>query len=342
MRLTLVMGSRNISSWSFRPWLALRQSGLAFGETVITLRRPDTVERIARVSPTGKVPVLLVDDRPIWDSLAICELVAELQPELWPEDRVVRAHARAVSAEMHSGFADLRTFMPMDFTARFGPPGKLLSGVARDIGRIEAVWTDCRERYGADGPFLFGRFSVADAMYAPVVSRFVTYAVSLRPEAAAYVTAMQSLPAWQEWAEASAAEVTEREQARPLQQPRPRVEAELASAPPPRTMPAVQTPPPMPTMRPVEPPRAAEPPPVLPTVRPEPEPLAAAAEPPPPQPRPEPVAPVPLDRFVPPPPIAVPPSAPVAPSFRFQGSPGRRPAQGPEIKPIGDGIHRRR
>jgi glutathione S-transferase len=337
MRLTLVMGSRNISSWSFRPWLALRQSGLAFGETVIALRRPDSADRVARVSPSGKVPVLLVDERPVWDSLAICELVAELQPELWPSDRVVRAHARAVSAEMHSGFADLRTFMPMDFTARFGPPGKLLRGVARDIGRIEAIWADCRERHGADGPFLFGQFSIADAMYAPVVSRFVTYAVSLRPEAAAYVEAMQGLPAWQEWADASAAEVAEREQARPIPQPRPRLESEPQVAP--RMVPPLQASPPAPPMRAAEPVRPPEPP----RAQPEPKPVTAAPEPAlPPPPRQEPVIPVPLDRFVPPPPISVPPTAPSAPSFRYQGAPGRRPTPGPEIKPIGDGIHRRR
>jgi glutathione S-transferase len=206
MRFTLVIGSRNLSSWSFRAWLALRQAGLPFDEVVVPLSRPDTHERIAALSPSGQVPVLLIDGQPIWDSLAICETAAELASELWPEEPLVRAHARAISAEMHAGFADLRTFLPMDFTARFGPPGRLLRGVERDIARILAIWRDCRARHGADGPFLFGRFTVADAMYAPVVARFVTYAIELEPEAAAYAAALQRLPAWAEWARAAAAE----------------------------------------------------------------------------------------------------------------------------------------
>jgi glutathione S-transferase len=206
MRLTLVIGSRNLSSWSFRAWLALRQAGLPFDEVLVPLNRPDTPERITALSPSGRLPVLLIDDQPVWDSLAICETAAELATELWPDDPLTRAHARAISAEMHAGFADLRTFLPMDFAARFGPPGRLLRGVERDIARIRAIWRDCRARHGADGPFLFGRFTVADAMYAPVVARFVTYAIELEPEAAAYVAALQRLPAWMEWARAAAEE----------------------------------------------------------------------------------------------------------------------------------------
>jgi glutathione S-transferase len=202
MRLTLVIGSPNISSWSFRAWLVLRRAGAVCDEVVITLQRPDSAERIARWSPSGKVPVLLVDDRPVWDSLAIAELAAEAEPSLWPHDPLDRAHARSVSAEMHSGFADLRAFMPMDFLARFSPPGRLLSRVARDISRIETLWTDCRCRYGEAGPFLFGRFTVADAMFAPVVSRFVTYGVELGPQAAGYTQVMQQLAEWREWAAA--------------------------------------------------------------------------------------------------------------------------------------------
>lgn len=203
MRLTLVIGSPNISSWSFRAWLALRRAELLFDEVLVTLHRPDSADRIARWSPSAKVPVLLIDDRPIWDSLAISELAAEVRPALWPADFFARAHARAVSAEMHSGFADLRAFMPMDFTARFGPPGRLLSRVARDISRIETLWTDCRRRYAAAGPFLFGAFSIADVMYAPVVSRFLTYAVDLSADAASYVATVQALPEWAEWAAAA-------------------------------------------------------------------------------------------------------------------------------------------
>lgn len=203
MRLTLIIGSPNISSWSFRAWLVLRRAGAVFDEVVVTLQQPDSAERIACWSPSGKVPVLLVDDRPVWDSLAIAELAAEAEPSLWPHDPLDRAHARAMSAEMHSGFADLRAFMPMDFLNRFAPPGRLLSRVARDISRIDALWADCRRRYGEGGPFLFGRFTVADAMFAPVVSRFVTYAVDLGPDAASYVEAMQLLPEWTEWAAAA-------------------------------------------------------------------------------------------------------------------------------------------
>jgi glutathione S-transferase len=206
MRLTLVLGTRNASSWSFRAWLVLRLAKLSFEEVVIAMSRPDTADRIARWSPSGRVPVLLVDDRPIWDSLAISEFAAELCAELWPSEQLARAHARSVSAEMHSGFAELRSFMPMDFTARFEPPGRLLTAVARDISRIEAIWTDCRRRYAADGPYLFGQFSIADAMYAPVVSRFVTYAIELGPAAAAYAKQIQQLPLWTEWAAAAEAE----------------------------------------------------------------------------------------------------------------------------------------
>ncbi len=204
MHLTLVIGSPHLSSWSLRAWLVLRRSGLAFDEVIVDLRRPDRAERIARWSPSGKLPVLLVGDWPVWDSLAIAELVAEGERTLWPDAVPDRALARSLCAEMHSGFADLRTFLPMDFLARFSPPGRLLAGVARDIARIEAIWTDCRQRYAADGPFLFGRFTVADAMFAPVVSRFVTYAVELGTAAADYVATIQALPEWSAWADRAA------------------------------------------------------------------------------------------------------------------------------------------
>jgi glutathione S-transferase len=268
MRLTLVIGSRNLSSWSFRAWLALRQAGLPFDEVVVPLDRPDTRERIATLSPCGRVPVLLIDDWPVWDSLAICETVAELANDLWPEEPLVRAHARAISAEMHAGFADLRTFLPMDFTARFGPPGRLLRGVERDIARILAIWRDCRARHGEAGPFLFGRFSVADAMYAPVVARFVTYAIELEPVAADYAAALQRLPAWTDWARAAAAE---------------------DAVPVPR--------------------------------------LAAGAAPPPA----EPIGPTPRELLA---------GAPAEPAGSASAEPRPRPRV--EVKPIGDGIHRRR
>lgn len=209
MQLTLVIGNRNLSSWSLRAWLALRHGGVPFEQIVVALRRADTAQRVAEWSPSGKLPVLLIDGRPVWESLAICEVAAELAPELWPADPMARAHARSVSAEMHSGFAVMRRFLPMDFVARFAPAGRLLRDVARDVARIEAIWTDCRERHAADGPFLFGAFGVADAMYAPVVSRFVTYGIELGEAATAYMSAVRSLPAWQEWASGAAAEVEE-------------------------------------------------------------------------------------------------------------------------------------
>jgi glutathione S-transferase len=184
--------------------LLLRRSGLAFDEVVVDLRQPDRAQRIARWSPSGKLPVLLVGDWPVWDSLAIAELIAEGEPTLWPDAVADRALARSLCAELHSGFADLRAFLPMDFLARFSPPGRLLAGVARDIARIEASWTECRQRYAADGPFLFGRFTVADAMFAPVVARFVTHAIELGPDAAAYVATIRAMPEWSEWAARSA------------------------------------------------------------------------------------------------------------------------------------------
>ncbi len=192
--LKLVIGSRWASSWSLRPWLVLKQLGLPFEEVVIPLRQPDTALHIRRHSPSGKVPVLVAGGLRIWDSLAIAEYLAEQHPTLWPADRAARALARAVSCEMHSGFAALRTFLPMDFTARFDPPGMLLPAVESDIDRIVGIWTECR-RLAGPGPFLFGPFSITDAMFAPVCSRFATYAVPLPASAKAYVEQMMELPA---------------------------------------------------------------------------------------------------------------------------------------------------
>jgi glutathione S-transferase len=206
--LKLVIGSKNLSSWSLRPWLLLKQIGLTFEEVLIPLRRPDSQARLIAASPSGKVPILVLGDIQVWDSLAICEFLAEHDPSLWPADSAARAMARSVSAEMHSGFSALRTFLPMDFTARFGPPGKLLTPVRADVERVLAIWTDCRRRYGQGGPFLFGAFSIADAMFAPVCSRFTTYAISLDPVSAEYVERMMGLPAMQEWARDAAAEVS--------------------------------------------------------------------------------------------------------------------------------------
>jgi glutathione S-transferase len=207
--LTLVMGNKAYSSWSLRPWLALKQAGLAFAETVIPLRQPDTAARIAEYSPTGRVPCLIHGGLTVWDSLAICEYVAELAPEagLWPADPAARAVARSVSAEMHSGFVSLRTTMPMNL--RSDRKGKgMTEATAADIARIEALWADARARFGspAGGPFLFGAFTIADAMFAPVVTRLETYGAPVSPESRAYMDAVLALPAMRDWIAAAKAE----------------------------------------------------------------------------------------------------------------------------------------
>lgn len=196
--LKLIIGSLTYSSWSLRPWLALKQTGLPFEEVVIQLRRAGTKAEILKYSASGKVPCLIDGDLAIWDSLAIGEYLAELSPGLWPADRAERALARAVAAEMHSGFAALRQGMPMDLQA-VGSRGDRSSDVMADIARIVAVWEDCRARFAARGPFLFGGFSIADAMYAPVVWRFLSYSVDLPDASRQWVENMAALPAMQEW-----------------------------------------------------------------------------------------------------------------------------------------------
>jgi len=205
--LVLVIGNRNYSSWSLRAWLALRHAGAAFEEVRIPLDTPTTREEILEHSPAGKVPVLHDGGLTVWESLAICEYLAERFPEakLWPEGREARAIARAVSAEMHAGFARLRNAMPMNCRAPLAGKGRA-PGVDADIARITAIWRDCRTRFGAGGPFLFGAFTNADAMYAPVVSRFVTYAVALDETCQAYVAAVSALPAMKSWVAAARVE----------------------------------------------------------------------------------------------------------------------------------------
>lgn len=207
----LVIGDKNLSSWSLRPWLALKHAGVPFTERLVRLDRPTSRAELAAASPSGLVPCLIHDDFSIWDSLAICEYVAEIFPEagLWPADRKARAHARAVSAEMHSGFAALRRAWPMNF-ARRNLARAPSPEVTADIARIAAIWTEARERFGRNGPFLYGGFSIADAMYAPVASRFATYGpVDLPPPARDYAQTLFELPAMSEWGEAAAAEVSE-------------------------------------------------------------------------------------------------------------------------------------
>jgi glutathione S-transferase len=204
MALHLVIGNKNYSSWSFRPWLAMKVAGIAFDETVISLEAKDFKARVIALSGAGKVPVLIDGEIRVWESLAILEYVAEKFPAaaLWPKDDGARAHARAVAAEMHAGFMPLRRLLPMNVW-RPVKPRALDDGSKTDVARIETIWRDCRTRYGAAGPFLFGAFGAADAMYAPVVWRFHTYAVEVSDAACAYMGAMMALPAWREWQDAA-------------------------------------------------------------------------------------------------------------------------------------------
>jgi glutathione S-transferase len=206
--LKLVIGNKNYSSWSMRPWLALRASHIAFEEIFIPLYTGKAdKDRILGVTRSGKVPALIDGDVTVWDSLAIIEYLAERFPQsrLWPEDRASRAHARSISAEMHSGFAALRNECGMNLHR---PVGAIeLSADARaDIARIKQIWTECRVRHAKSGPFLFGAFGGADAMFAPVVHRFRTYAIEVGAEARDYMDTMMSLPAFQEWTKAGLAE----------------------------------------------------------------------------------------------------------------------------------------
>ncbi len=204
---TLIIGNKAYSSWSLRAWLALMQTGLAFDEVVIPLDRPESAAALAAHSPSRRVPLLVDGPIRLWETLAIIEHLAELAPEagLWPRDRARRAHARAISAEMHSGFALLRRHLPMDLKRAPDPRG-YPEAVAEEIGRVEAIWTDCREHKPEGGPFLFGAFSAADAMFAPVVTRFVSYAVPLSPRCADYRDAVLAHPPMRAWTKAARAE----------------------------------------------------------------------------------------------------------------------------------------
>jgi glutathione S-transferase len=209
MTLKLVIGNKNYSSWSMRPWLAMRANDIAFEEIFIPLYTDNKADkdRILSFSPAGKVPTLIDGDVTVWDSLAILEYLAERFPDkkLWPEDRAERAHARAISAEMHSGFLPLRGECGMNLHRPIGAVA--LSADARaNVVRIEEIWLDCRERYGRRGPFLFGAFTAADAMFAPVVHRFRTYAIEVAPQAKVYMETMMALPAFAEWTQAGLAE----------------------------------------------------------------------------------------------------------------------------------------
>jgi glutathione S-transferase len=198
--LHLIIANKAYSSWSMRPWLAMTVNKLDFRETVICLGQDATTAEIKKYSPAGKVPVLKHGDVTVWDSLAILDYLAEAfyDRAWWPGDPQARAHARSISAEMHSGFMTLRANMPMN--VRKSHPGKgRAPGIENDFARIQEIWRDARARFGTGGPFLFGAFSIADAMYAPVVTRFKTYGVDLDPVSRAYSDAILALPAMQSW-----------------------------------------------------------------------------------------------------------------------------------------------
>ena len=205
--MQLYIGNKNYSSWSLRPWIAMKVAGIAFDEEVISLDAEDFKARVGQVSPAGRVPTLADGNVQIWESLAILEYLAEKFPgaRLWPADPGARALARAISAEMHAGFVPLRRHLPMNMS-RPVMPRQLTPEVETNVRRIEAMWTDCRTRPGGDGAFLFGSFGAADAMYAPVVARFHTYAVKVGGPARAYMDAIMALPAWAEWRGAALAE----------------------------------------------------------------------------------------------------------------------------------------
>jgi glutathione S-transferase len=200
LALILVIGNKNYSSWSFRPWIAMKVAGIAFDEVVISLDAPDFKSRVSKIAGTGKVPALDDNGIHVWESLAILEYLAERFPaaQLWPADAAARAEARAISSEMHAGFVPLRRACPMNMW-RPVKKRELNDETVANVRRIEAMWADCRARHGSGGPFLFGPFCAADAMYAPVVARLHTYDVEVDATARTYMAAMRALPAWREW-----------------------------------------------------------------------------------------------------------------------------------------------
>lgn len=203
-KLVFVTGNKAYSSWSMRPWLALRAAGMGFEEIVVSLYVPGYKQKLLAHSPTGKVPVLIHGKRTVWDSLAICEYLAEQFPaaKLWPEDIEARAVARSASAEMHSGFTAIRSGMPFNCRA-VGRHVLDSPELSAEVRRVQNLWRECRERYGKGGPWLFGHFSVADCMYIPVALRFVTYGTTLDMTASAYLQTVQQHPPVQDWISAA-------------------------------------------------------------------------------------------------------------------------------------------
>lgn len=205
--MILVIGNKNYSSWSLRAWLALKQTGKHFQEIRLPLHTPEFEREIVKYSPSGKVPCLIDGDIRVWESLAICEYLAERFPKanLWPKDSAARAFARAISNEMHAGFLALRKNLPMNCRERIEK--EIPQDAQADIDRITGIWCQARQQFGKAGPFLFGHFTIADSMYAPVVMRFVAYGVSVDPVSKSFVDAILSLPAMKEWVRAAEEEV---------------------------------------------------------------------------------------------------------------------------------------
>lgn len=207
MSLTLVIANKCYSSWSFRPWILMRHLGIPFEEVVVPLAEPSTKDALLRHTPSGKVPCLHDGDLTLWDSLAIIEYVAEAFPDraVWPKERRARAIARALAAEMHSGFPDLRGLLPMNMRRKVRKR-ELTAGAAADVARLEQAFGQARADFGAGGDFLFGDFSAVDAMFAPVVNRFHVYDVPVTPATRAYMDRMMALPAWRDWSAEAALE----------------------------------------------------------------------------------------------------------------------------------------
>jgi glutathione S-transferase len=207
MAYTLIIGNKAYSSWSFRPWILMRHFGIPFDEVTVPLGRAETRADLLRYAPTGKCPVLRDGDRLIWDSLAILEFVAETFPDraIWPRERAARAQARALCAEMHSGFTGLRSHLPMNMR-RAVKERPLTPEATADVARLEQAFAQARAAFGAGGAFLFGDFSAADAMFAPVVNRLHVYVAPVGPQTRTYMDAVMALPAWRDWSRGADAE----------------------------------------------------------------------------------------------------------------------------------------